>query len=272
MLAGVSVDYYTRLERGVVSGVSASVLEAIARALLLDEAETLHLFNLAHVPRALAHRPSTPEQAQARPSVRRLLDAMRDIPAFVRNTRFDVLYANRLAAALFSPLYADPVRPVNLARFAFLAPAGRRFYGDWEDAADYAVALLHTEAGRNPDDRALAELISELHDGSEDFRRRWVAHDVGFHRTGVKKFHHPAVGEISLVFEAMELAADPGLTITAYTPEPGTPAEDALRRLAHWAASQDRDAEVGVSATEALGGEPAETSDGGAMGGPPGPG
>ncbi|WP_433178640.1 helix-turn-helix transcriptional regulator [Actinoallomurus sp. CA-150999] len=243
MLAGVSVDYYNRLERGNLSGVSESVLEAIVRALRLDEAEREHLFDLARAANSTPRRRRSPQQ-RIRPGVQHLLDSMTDAPAFVRNGRLDVLAANRLGRALYSPAFDDPARPVNLARFRFLNPRAADFYPDWEDSANTTVALLRTEAGRDPYDRALQDLIGELATRSEDFRTLWAAHDVRLHHTGVKNFHHPVVGDLTLPFEAMPLPADPGLTLTAFSAEPGSPAQDALNLLASWAASVETE-EVG---------------------------
>jgi transcriptional regulator with XRE-family HTH domain len=235
MLAGVSIDYYTQLERGKLKGVSGAVLDALARALQLDEAERAHLFDLARAA-STPHRTRRPAQ-QVRSGVRHILDAMTEAPAFVRNGRLDILYANRLATALYSPAFADSGRPVNLARFAFLDPRSAEFYPNWDDAASTTVALLRTEAGRNPYDKGLCDLIGQLSTRSEEFRIRWAAHIVRLHRTGVKHFHHPAVGDLTLNFEAMDLPADPGLTLTAYAAEPGTPAHDALKLLASWSAT-----------------------------------
>jgi transcriptional regulator with XRE-family HTH domain len=238
MLAGVSADYYTRLEKGNLSGVSDSVLEAIAAALHLDEAERLHLLNLARAAntspaRAAARR--TPQQI--RPATRHILDGMTDTPAFVRNGRLDIIAVNALGQALYSPAFATPARPVNLARFRFLDPAARDFYPDFADSAHTTVALLRTEAGRDPFSKSLTDLIGELSTRSEEFRAMWAAHNVRLHRTGLKHFHHPVIGRIDLMFEAMALEADEGLTLTAYTAEPGTPAHDALKLLASWAAT-----------------------------------
>jgi transcriptional regulator with XRE-family HTH domain len=246
LLAGVSPDYYTRLERGNLSGVSAGVLDAIARALRLDEAERAHLADLARASNTPARARRRPATQRIRPGVQQLLDAMTDAPAFVRNGRLDVLTANRLGYALYSPVFDDPARPANLARFAFLDPRATDFYPNWEDAANTTVALLHTEAGRDPYDRGLTDLVGELSTRSETFRERWAAHDVRLHQTGTKHLHHPVVGELKLGFEAMPLPADPGLTLTAYSAEPGTPAQDALRLLASWSAT----AEASVSEAE----------------------
>jgi transcriptional regulator with XRE-family HTH domain len=238
MLAGISPDYYTRLERGNLSGVSDSVLDAIARALRLDEAERSHLYDLARAantgPR-VRRRPA--KQQQVRPAVRHLLDAMADVPAFVRNSRLDIVAINRLGAALYAPLFDSPRRPVNLARFCFLDAGSHDLYPDWDGAANITVAVLRTEAGRDPYDKALSDLVGELATRSDEFRTRWAAHNVRLHQTGVKHLQHPIVGRIDLDFEAMPLPADPGLTLTAYSAEPGSPAADALRLLASWAAT-----------------------------------
>ena len=222
LLAGVSADYYTRLERGNLAGVSESVLDALARALQLDEAE---------------RRRATTQQV--RPTVQRILDAMTGAPAWVRNGRMDFLAANRLGHALYATLLTDPVRPANNARFVFLNPRATDFYVDWERAANDIVAILRAEAGRNPYDRGLSDLIGELSTRSQTFRTRWAAHNVRFHRTGSKQLHHPVVGHLDLAFEAMELPADPGLTLLAYTAEPGSPSQDALNLLASWTATAE---------------------------------
>jgi len=238
MLAGVSADYYTRLEKGNLSGVSDSVLEAIAGALQLDEAERLHLLNLARAANTSPARAAarhTPQQI--RPATRHILDGMTDTPAFVRNGRLDIIAANALGQALYSPAFANPARPVNLARFRFLDPAARDFYPDFTDSAHTTVALLRTEAGRDPFSKSLTDLIGELSTRSEEFRALWAAQNVRLHRSGLKHFHHPVIGRIDLMFEAMALEADEGLTLTGYTAEPGTPAHDALRLLASWAAT-----------------------------------
>src|SRR5215472_7141282 len=240
LLAGVSIDYYTRLERGRAHGASDSVLEGIARALHLDEAERAHLFDLARAAGPAAPRaPRRPSPQQVRPSVRRILDSMTATPAYVRNARLDVLAANRLGAALFAPVLSSPAQPANNARFLFLDPAGREFFCDWERQAKDVVAMLRTEAGRSPYDKGLSNLIGELSTRSEDFRTWWAAYNVRFHRTGIKRFRHPVVGDLTLTYEALDLAADAGLRISAYTAEPGTPSDDALKVLASWAATLD---------------------------------
>ena len=241
-LAGVSVDYYTRLEKGNLSGASDSVLDSIARALQLDDAERAHLSDLARAARGGAVRePRRRTQAQVRPSILRILESMTTTPAFVRNGRLDVLAVNELGRALYAPVFDDPARPANLARFNFLDPRSVAFYPDWEEAANTSVALLRSEAGRDPHDRALTQLVGELATRSDAFRTRWAAHDVRLHRTGAKRFAHPVVGELSLAFDAMELPADLGLTLTAYTAEPGSPSEEKLTLLASWAATLDRE-------------------------------
>ncbi|WP_199506448.1 helix-turn-helix transcriptional regulator [Geodermatophilus sp. TF02-6] len=236
MLAGLSVEYLTRLERGTAGGVSDSVLDALARALQLDEAETSHLFDLARAARGSHRGPRRQSQSRVRPSVQRILDSMTTTPAFVRNGRLDVLATNPLGHVLYAPVFDEPARPANLARFCFLDPRAGELYPNWDDAADTSVALLRTEAGRDPYNKALTNLVGELATRSDAFRTRWARHDVRLHRTGSKRFCHPVVGELALAFDAMELPADPGLTLTAYSAEPGT-AEEKLRLLASWAAT-----------------------------------
>jgi transcriptional regulator with XRE-family HTH domain len=242
LLAGVSVDYYTRLERGNLTGVSENVLDALARALQLDEAERAHLFDLARTAgTAPARARRRTPQPQVRRSVQAMLDAMTGAPAVVRNGRLDILATNALGRALYSELYRDPVRPANHARFAFLDPRAHDFWVDWERAANDTVGILRAEAGRDPYDRSLTDLVGELSTRSEEFRTRWAAHDVRFHRTGRKTLNHPVVGELDLEFEAMSLTSDPDLTFVAYTAEPGSATADALRMLASWAATQDHE-------------------------------
>jgi transcriptional regulator with XRE-family HTH domain len=239
MLAGVSVDYYTRLERGNLTGVSDSVLDALVRALHLNEAERDHLYDLARQantgPRARATRRRT--TANVRPAVQQLLDAMTSAPAYVRNGRLDILGANHLGRAVFAPVFDNAAGRPNLARFVFLDPASQDFYRDWEQLAEDVVALLRTEAGRNPYDKDLTDLIGELSTRSDRFRTWWAAHDVRLHRSGIKRLHHRLVGDITLTYESMDLTTDHNLRLNAYSAEPGSPDQDALNLIASWAAS-----------------------------------
>ncbi|TJZ98241.1 helix-turn-helix transcriptional regulator [Actinacidiphila oryziradicis] len=239
LLAGVSIDYYVRLERGHIAGASEEVLDAVANALQLDDAERAHLYDLA---RAAAKRPARRTKRARGPipdSVLRILESMTDSPAFIRNGRLDILATNPLGRALYSPLYADDApRPVNIARYQFLHSAGRDFFPDWEESLNTTVSLLRTEAGRAPHDSDLTGLVGELVTRSEDFRTAWAKHNVRLHHTGRKSFRHPDIGEITLDFDAMDLPAQPGLTLTAYTAAPGTPDHDALQLLASWAATE----------------------------------
>jgi transcriptional regulator with XRE-family HTH domain len=242
-LAGVSVEYYAQLERGNLSGVSESVLDALARGLQLDEAERAHLFELARAAGPASRARRKPASRQVRPGVARILDGMTELPALVNNGRLDVLAANSLARALYAPMFTDtPVsagRPANHARFNFLDPRAREFWIDWEQIADDTVAILRIEAGRDPYDTALAGLVGELSTRSDDFRVRWAAHDVHLHRSGLKQIRHPVVGDLHLSYEVMQLPADPGLTLTAFSAEAGSATGDALKVLASWAATHD---------------------------------
>lgn len=244
LLAGVSVDYLTRLERGNLRGVSDSVLESLSRALQLDEAEQAHLFDLAHAAKASPSAQRRPPARRIRPVVQQMLDAITGAPALVRNGRLDYLAANPLGRALYAPVFDSPAGPPNSARFAFLDPTAQNFHGDWNRVANDLVAILRTAAGQNPWDRGLSNLIGELSTRSTEFRTRWAAHDVRLHRTGSKTIHHPVVGELTLSYEAMELAADTGLTLHIYTAEPASPSADALALLASWAAAQQPAAPV----------------------------
>ena len=240
LLAGVSIDYYVRMERGNLAGASDAVLDGIARALQLDEAERAHLFDLAR-----AAHPAPPRHRRGKTSgvtdgIQQILDAITDAPAWVRNARHDMLAANHLARALYAPVLADPRRPANTARFIYIDPAAREFFADWERAADDIAAMLRSEAGSNPHDKQLVGLIGELSTRSDEFRTRWAAHNVRFHRTGRKCIRHPVVGALDLSFEAMEFPAHPGLTLLTYTAAAGTPTADSLKMLASWAATAEQ--------------------------------
>lgn len=238
-LAGVSVEYYAQLERGNLAGVSDSVLDALARALQLDEAERGHLRDLARAATPTRRSGRRPPAQQVRPSVARMLRGMTEVPAIVQNGRLDVLATNPLAQALYAPAFADPARPANLARFTFLNPHARTLWGDWAGVADDTVAMLRTEAGRDPFDKVLTDMVGELSTRSDEFRVRWAAHDVRLHRTGLKHIQHPIVGDLHLAYEVMELSADPGLALVVYSAAEGSPDDDALRLLASWAATHE---------------------------------
>lgn len=238
MLAGVSVDYYIRLERGNLSGASGSVLEALARALQLDAAEQEHLFSLARSAAKGPARRRTPPAA-VRPTIQHVLDAISDAPAWVRNGRHDIVAMNRMGRALYSPVLEDPRRPANTARFVYLDPAALDFFVDWDQVANDAAAMLRLEAGRTPHDRELIELVGELSTRSDIFRQRWASHDVQFHRSGRKRLRHPIVGRLDLDYESMELPAEPGLALIVYTAAPGSSTADALTMLASWSARPD---------------------------------
>ena len=239
VLAGVSTDWYTRLEKGHITGVSEDVLEAVARALQLDEAERTYLFDLARAATKPARTPQRRSRAPIQPRVQWMLDSMTASAAFVGNGRLDIVAANSLGRALHAPMFDDPRRPANFARFQFLDPRARDYYVDWERAATITVALLRAEAGRHPHDTQLRELVGELSTVSEEFRTHWAAHNVRIHHAGAKQFRHPAVGALDLVYHTLDLPTeDHGvLSLTIYTAEPGSPSEDGLKLLASWAAT-----------------------------------
>jgi transcriptional regulator with XRE-family HTH domain len=237
MLAGISVEYYTRLERGSTSGASEDVLEGIARALQLDEAERAHLFDLVRATGTAQSASRRPAQERVRPTIQAILDSMIGVPAYVRNGRLDLLGANSLGHALYAPVFAQPSGVANMARFIFLDPTAPEFFPGWEGIANDAVAILRAEAGRDPYDRRLSDLIGELSIRDDEFRVRWAAHNVKFHRTGAKNLHHPVVGDLSLAYEALELPGDNGQRILVYTAEPGSPSEQSLKLLASWSAT-----------------------------------
>lgn len=251
-LAGVSVEYYAKLERGALAGVSASVLDAIARALQLDDAERAHLFHLAHAadgtsagmrPRRRPARRWSPQ-----PSLQWVLEGF-TAPAIVRNGRMDLLAVNHLGRAMHSSLYdsaiTGPGGHPNFARYTFLDADSHRFYPDWDVAADTAVAILRTEAGRDPCDKVMHDLVGELSTRSEDFRRRWSAHDVRLHGAGAKSFSHRAVGDLQLAYESVDMISEPGLTLTLYAAEPASPTAERLALLASWAAEHHGAATAG---------------------------
>jgi transcriptional regulator with XRE-family HTH domain len=255
MLAGISVEYYTRFERGNAAGASEEVLEGVARALQLDEAERAHLFDLVRAANATS-RPTrrSPTQERVRPTVQRILDSI-NAPAYVRNGRLDLLAANTLGHALYAPVFEDPSGTPNMARFIFLTPHASDFFPDWEKIANDAVAILRAEAGRDPYDTLLTHLIGELSTRSDEFRVRWAAHNVKFHRTGAKTLHHPIVGDLTLDYEALDLPADTGQRILVYSAEPGSSSQQALDLLASWVTTptgprQDDTAERASNAKE----------------------
>lgn len=237
LLAGVSVDYYVRIERGGLSGASDGVLDAVASALQLDEAERDHLFHLARQVRS----PGGPRRRRPAVTVRRalqqVLDAVPDAPAWVCNGRYDVLATNRLARALYAPVLADTRLPANTARFVYLDPAAARaFFVDYEQVTRDVAAKMRMEVGRRSHDEELIALVGELSTRSELFRQRWASLDVRLHRSGRKRLHHPVVGRLELDVESMELPADPGLLLNVYTAAAGTPTAGGLALLGSWAA------------------------------------
>jgi transcriptional regulator with XRE-family HTH domain len=239
LLAGVSVDYYTRIERGNMSSASVGVLEAIASALQLDEAERSHLFDLVRAAQPLAAARRRAPKPMVRPSVQAVLDALQTVPAYATNGCLDVLATNPLARALFVDLFDDPLRPPNMARFLFLHPRARDLFPDWERVASDSVGLMRSQVGRDPHNRCLMDLVGELSTQSDEFRVGWAAHNVRFHDTGTKRMYHPVVGELTLTFESLEPSADSDLRLVVYTAELGSRSAEALALLASWSASEE---------------------------------
>jgi hypothetical protein len=227
------------MERGTLAGVSPEVLDAVARALQLDEAETEHLHDLARAagpaPLRSRRRPAT---TTVRPSLQALLDAITGAPAWIGNPRKDTLATNALGRALLAPMLDDPASSGNNARFTFLSPAARVYYPDWEHGADSIVASMRSAAGRNPHDKPLTDLIGELVTRSDEFRYRWSAHNVRFHRTGIKRIRHPDVGDLELTYEGLELPDSPGWMLYAYTAAADSPTEERLQLLGSLAATR----------------------------------
>jgi len=239
-IAGVSVEYYAKLERGAIAGASASVLDAVARALQLDETETAHLLDLARaadgIPTSGRSRRRVAKPSAPRPSLQWALSSITDGIAFVRDQRQNLLAMNDLGRAFYSPVIGDGGRTPNLARFQFLDPAAREFYPEWEKFAEMCVAVMRAEAGRDPHDKALQDLVGELSTRSDTFRTLWAAHNVRTHGAGTKRFQHPIVGEVVLAYEELALTAEPGNVMLIYTAEPGSPSAERLRLLASWSA------------------------------------
>jgi transcriptional regulator with XRE-family HTH domain len=234
MLAGISSEYYVRLERGDASGISEGVVDGIAHALHLDDGERSHLLDLlrgASSTRSPRRRPSV---QRVRPTVQRIMDSMIGTPAFVLNGRLDLLASNELGRALYAPIYDEMTDPPNNARFLFLNPRATEFWRDWDKAANDTVAMLRTEAGRDPYDRELSDLVGELSTRSDEFRVRWADHNVRLHITGRKAIHHPTVGDLDLPFEFLPLPGDPGQSLLTYTADPASASQKALDLLASW--------------------------------------
>jgi transcriptional regulator with XRE-family HTH domain len=239
MLAGISTEYYTRLERGLAAGASMSVIEAVASVLQLNTVEREHFARLLSAldsARPAVSRRRRPARGDSvRPPIQRLLDSMPDVPAFVINRRLDIVACNRLGRLLYAPILDDPRWGGNQARFVFLAgDRAREFWLNWEEFAEGAVAVLRTEAGRNPHHPALVELIGQLSTGSDEFRVRWAHHNVHELSSGMKTLHHPLVGTLTMPYENFDIANDDDLLLMAYLPEPGSPAHDSLKLLSSW--------------------------------------
>lgn len=249
VLAGVSTEWYTRLEKGHIGGVSEDVLDAVARVLRLDHDERTYLFDLARSSRQGSRTPPRRRDVEVPPQVRWLLDSMTTSSAFVRNGRTDILVGNALARALFAPMFDSATtdkrgRP-NIARYIFLDPGAQNFFVDWDAAGIATTALLRAEVGRDPRDRALRELVGDLSTLSPEFRGRWAAHDVLIRHDGVKRLQHPDVGHLELTFQSLDLPLSGRAVhdLIVYTAEPGTASEDRLKLLVSWAATQTRTAQ-----------------------------
>ncbi|MEU4171540.1 helix-turn-helix transcriptional regulator [Streptomyces sp. NPDC026665] len=237
-LAGVSVAYYTRLEQGHGRNVSAEVLDAIAKALRLTDAEHNHLTHLAKPKQHKKKQAARPQQVRG--SLRQLLDTLDGVPAYITGRRSDVLVWNRMAAAVFGDWSELPPQERNWARMVFLRPEYRDLFVEWEQKAIDIVCLLRMDAGCHPDDPRLAALVGELSVKSEDFRRLWATHDVKEKSHGVKLLRHPLVGDLALQFESFRLVGDTELALVTYHAEPGSGSAEALRLLASWGTDATR--------------------------------
>ena len=242
-LAGVSVEYYARLERGAIGGASDSVLDGLAQALLMDAAEREHLYRLAHQTDAAAMtaRPKrkAPKIWRPSPSIQWFLNSMESSAALIGNGRTDLLAWNPLGGALMNEMIeSSTTSPPNFARFIFLEPVARRFFPDWDVAAATNVAQLRTEAGRDPHSKELHDLVGELSTRSDHFRQLWGRHDVWHHETGTKRFHNPIVGDLTLHFNGLDLVGDPPAQLTVLTAEPGSRDFEGLQLLGTYVSSQ----------------------------------
>lgn len=245
-LAGVSSDYYARLERGKISGASREVLEAVARALQLDDDEREHLFNLVTITQRRSPRKKGSNRTTIRPGIQSVLDSI-ETPALVQNARLDRLAFNRIGRAVHSLREDGSEDHYNYAQWLFLDPQAKRFHRDYEHAAHNVVALLNAATAQDPYDRQLIEIIGTLSTQSEEFRALWASHDVFRHRSGAKLLTHSEVGDLEFGYESFELSTDPGLVMLVFTVEPGSPTADALKLLASWSAPTYSDAAEDVS-------------------------
>ncbi|MFB7455063.1 helix-turn-helix transcriptional regulator [Streptomyces sp. NPDC056188] len=234
-LAGVSVDYYNRMERGNLAGVSEEILEAVAGALRLDEAERAHLFNLARASRdQVTDKRRRPARRTVRPSIEWMINALNGAAAFVVNSRQDILAVNHLGREFYAPMFTSRA-PANVARFTYLDPRAKEFFADWGRTAKECVAALRAQVGRDPFDRDLSELVGELSLYSDEFAALWATHNVRLHREAEKRFNHPLVGELILRYERLAVTADPGVEIFTYVAEPGSRSEEGFNFLASYA-------------------------------------
>jgi hypothetical protein len=244
-LAGVSVEYYARLERGAIAGASEAVLDGLAKALQMDDAEREHLHRLAQQAGGVAASTrgagkQTPEWRPS-PSIQWFLDSMESAVAMIGNGRTDLLAWNALGGALMDEMIATATAtPPNFARFIFLEPVARRFYPDWDAVAGINVAQLRTEAGRDPHSKPLHDLVGELSTRSDHFRALWGRHDVWEHQSGVKRFHHHTVGDLTLHFNGLDMVGHAAVQLTVLTAEPGSPDHHSLQLLGSWASSRVR--------------------------------
>lgn len=234
-LAGVSTAYYTRMERGDLSGVSESVLYALVRAFALDEAESAHLFDLARAATGPRRAPRSKPTPRVSPQLALLIDAM-DVPALAMTQLGDSVASNPMGRALFPDLFPPDQPSLNGTRYLFLDDRARLFYPDWEKTAREAVSGLRLMAGHDPSDRALMAMVGELATLSIEFRTWWGGHTVRTHFSGTKSIHHPVVGDMTLGFEVLALPSTPGLSLITYITEPATPSADAMNLLRSWAA------------------------------------
>jgi transcriptional regulator with XRE-family HTH domain len=239
-LSGVSTAYYTRMERGDLSGVSESVLHALARGLQLDEAQTMHLFDLAKHASGSRQTRQASFEGQMTSRVGQLIDAMGNVPAIAMNRLSEPVGSNALGRALFPDLFPQGRLPLNHSRYLFLDPRSKVFYPDWETSARDVVSSLRLLVGQSQGDQALLGLVAELADGSTDFRKWWGSHTVRIHSAGAKRINHPVVGEVTVTYEVLQVTSVPGVRLVTYLAEPGTSSADALDMLRSWSVTFEK--------------------------------
>lgn len=230
-LAGISNDYYIRLERGKERRPSPAVIESLARALLLDEAERAHLRDLARQADKVDTVDRVTTGAGVSVGIARMLEALRPYPALVTNRIGDFVGWNAAGLRLLPGLSDLPVSQRNAARYGFLHPAARELFVNWEEQVTGLVTGLRQLSATEPAATDVSDLVAELAEASTDFRRLWDRYDIDLYVTGSQELRHPLVGELTIDYQVLEIQGEGGLTLMAYHAEPGSPEYEAFARL-----------------------------------------